>query len=466
MDLERLYHKAPIWVQNSLVSISGLRIQRRRYNGAFDDLLSEYESRLKWTGEEIGRFRDERIHAFVMHCEEHVPYYRNLFRDLKISAKDIRGLSHLKVLPLLHKNTVQERYNEFLAENIPPSQRVIAHTSGTTGGGLRFATTHRALSEQWAVWWRYRRLHGLDKNVWCGYFGGRSVVSLEQQSPPFWRLNYPGRQIMFSGYHMNPKNMRAYVAELRKRCPPWLHGYPSLLALLSAYMLDNHLSLGYPVRWITIGAENLLQQQAELIQRALGVRPLQHYGMAEAVANISQDLNGALRVDEDFAAVEFIPNQSGPGYKIVGTNLSNPATPLLRYDTADLAELPENSEDELSWGRTVVRLDGRQEDYIVLRNGAKLGRMDHVFKDLVRISEAQLLQTVPGEVVVRVVRGEGYTKADEERLLEEFRKRVGDLASLNIEYVSSIPRTGTGKLRFVVSEIHHGKLAASNEYTD
>jgi hypothetical protein len=31
----------------------------------------------------------------------------------------------------------------------------IVHTSGTTGGGLRFPLTLRAVQEQWAIWWRY-----------------------------------------------------------------------------------------------------------------------------------------------------------------------------------------------------------------------------------------------------------------------------------------------------------------------
>ena len=452
MDFELLYQKTPIFLQNAIVSLVGWKTNRQRYNRTFDDLLREYEERSQWSGEETQRFRDNRVHAFAMHCEKHVPYYRNLFRDLNISAEDIRGLSDLEQIPLLQKSTVQERYEEFLAENIPPSQRVIAHTSGTTGGGLRFATTSRALSEQWAVWWRYRRMHGLNRNVWCGYFAGRSVVPLSQHNPPFWRLNYPGRQLMLSGYHMNQQNMDAYVGALQRYRPPWLHGYPSLLAFLASYMIENSVSLDYRVRWITAGAESLLQHQSELIQGAFGIRPIQHYGMAEAVANISEDRHGALRVDEDFSAVEFLRNKNGPGYWIVGTNLSNPALPLLRYDTMDLAELPHDSEEREDPARVIASLDGRREDYVILRNGTRIGRMDHVFKDLVRIREAQIVQGEPGEILIRVVRGKDYTSRDEDQLIQELRKRVGDLADLNVEYRSCLPRSATGKLRFVVSE--------------
>ena len=53
-------------------------------------------------------------------------------------------------------------------------------------------TTLAAIQEQWAIWWRYRRLHGLQFNTWCGYFGGRSVVPLTQKRPPLWRFNRAG----------------------------------------------------------------------------------------------------------------------------------------------------------------------------------------------------------------------------------------------------------------------------------
>ncbi|MCL4218677.1 MAG: hypothetical protein KJ052_16955, partial [Candidatus Hydrogenedentes bacterium] len=176
------------------------------------------------------------------------------------------------------------------------------------------------------------------------------------------------------------------------------------------------------------------------------------YGLAEAVANISEDRDGVLRVDEDFAAVEFIPNGEGQGYRIIGTNLSNLATPLLRYDTMDLADLPDGADEAGEWGRRVATIDGRKEDYIVLSDGTRIGRMDHVFKDLVQITEAQLVQRAPGKVLVRIVRGAGYSGEDERALRRELRKRVGDLADFQIDYVEAIARSSTGKLRFVVSE--------------
>ena len=165
------------------------------------------------------------------------------------------------------------------------------------------------------------------------------MVPTRAESAPFWRYNYPGRQLMFSTYHLNKRNLPLYAAELRRSKPRWLHGYPSLLALVAAFLVETGTDLGYEIKWVTIGAESLLPHQAEIIRRGFGCRPVQHYGLTEAVANISECPLGSLHVDEDSAAVEFVPSTDRAGTRIIGTNFSHSAFPLLRYDTQDDATL-------------------------------------------------------------------------------------------------------------------------------
>src|SRR5258708_7687589 len=124
--------------------------------------------------------------------------------------------------------------------------------------------------------------------------------------------------------------------------------------------------------------------------------------MAEGAATASEGECGTLHVDEDFAAVEFVPAADG-ALRVVGTNFTNAATPLIRYDVGDLVTLGVSPCQCGRPGRTVAAVDGRQEDYIVLSNGARLGRLDHVFKDLINIREAQIRQRRAGEITVRIV---------------------------------------------------------------
>jgi phenylacetate-coenzyme A ligase PaaK-like adenylate-forming protein len=457
-DLESAYSKLPVALQHAACSVAGWRIERGRFGRAFPRLLAETEARSFPSPDGIRAFRDQRLSTFVRHSVENVPFYRGRFEEAGVGPDDIKGLDDMARLPILTKAQAKEHLAELTATGMSRRRSRIVHTSGTTGGGLRFASTLLAIQEQWAVWWRYRRWHGIQRGTWCGHFAGRSIVPLSQRKAPFWRYNRPGRQIIFSGYHMSPQNLSSYVEELRRRRPPWLHGYPSLLALLAGHVIQSRSELGYEIEWITTGAENLLPHQSELISRAFGVRPVQHYGMAEAVANISECDRGALHVDEDFAAVELVPRGSGT-YSVVGTNFTNPLTPFLRYEVEDLVAIEPDGACECGRpGRVVSRIDGRLEDYVVLKDGTRIGRMDHVFKDMVNVREAQIVQRHAGEMTLRVVRLSGYTPADESALLRETRKRVGDETDVRLEYVDRLERSPIGKLRFVISDIPEGRL--------
>ncbi len=465
MNFDSTYLRLPAAFQNLVCSIKGALIKRSRYARPFWDKLREYEERGHWSQAALESWRDRRLALFLQHCYDTVPYYRQAWDEFGFDPGSVVGLNDLMHLPIIDKAIVRENFSALLSRTIPARKRIMAHTSGSVGSGLRFAITQEFEQEQWAVWWRYRRWHGIQSDTWCAHFGGRSLVPVAATRPPFWRLNYPGKQVMFSAYHLTPSNFRYYVDELNRRKLPWIHAYPSVISILASFMIENDVRLDYRVQWITTGAENLLEHQRKSIFAAFGVEPIQHYGMSEGVANISERPDGRLYVDEDFSAVEFIPRDSG-GYSIVGTNVANLAMPMVRYEVGDIAELPDSARGDdpatvghvRYGGRQVVSIDGRLEDYVVLSNGAQLGRLDHIFKDLEEIQEAQIYQPARGEIVVRVVKGREYTAETEASLLREFRQRVGAFANIGVEYREELPRTKSGKLRFVESDIakqHH-----------
>jgi phenylacetate-CoA ligase len=457
--LDTFYGRLPVGFQNLACTLVGWQMRRDRYSSDFRRALRDAEERGAWRQEDLERYRDIRLRTFVERASQ-TPFYRERLEKAQIAPGDIRCLADLRALPTLTKAEAKANQASLTSNNLPKRALRSDHTSGTTGTGFTFQTTVQAVHEQWAVWWRYRRWHGLGLDDWCAHFGGRNVVPVHWQEPPFWRYNWAGRQILFSAYHMNRRNLAAYVDELRRRRPPWLHGYPSLLSLVASYMIDMKCDLGYAPRWITTGAEMLLAQQATVIQKAFEVRPRQHYGMAETVANFSECELGRLHVDEDLAAVEFVPTEKPGHCSVVGTNLSNAATPLIRYLTNDHVDLDSSGCPCGRPGRVVSAVDGRFEDYIVLPDGTRIGRLDHVFKDAVRVNEAQLFQERNDEIVIRIVQADGYTKKDEQFLLAQMMDRVGTEVRLRIDYVNRIERSRIGKLQFVISSLPEGQITS------
>lgn len=445
-DVMAIYNRMPVGLQNAACCLEGYRIKKDRFGRTFWNKLKEYEARNGWSYDKLCEFRDQRLRDMARHCYLTVPYYTKLFDEAGIDYRNIRRLDDLKKLPLLDKQTVLKNFDLFLSTEIPDSKKMKTHTSGTTGSGFVFYTMKEAVSEQWAAWWRYRRRLGIECGTWCALFGGRSVVPTDRGVPPYSRMNTPNRQEYFSTYHMSPQNMGWYLNEIKDKGLRWIHGYPSAIGLLADYILENQIEYHGNIDYITTGAENLLDAQKEKIMKAFGVYPYNHYGMAEGVANFSENKNKEMYVDEDFAAVEFLENGSG-SYKVIGTTLTNYAMPLLRYDTKDIATYCETD-----CGRRILSLDGRQEDYVVLRDGTRIGRLDHIFKDLVNIKEAQIVQDKIGEIKIKVVRGSSYTDLDEQRLPRECTERLKK-TKIKIEYANQIERTKSGKMRFVVSNL-------------
>lgn len=451
-DPEAIYSRLPTALQNCVVSLHGRGIQRRRFGREFEGLLEGVLQRAALSGAELESFQGRRLREHFAAATSS-PFWSRRFAECGLVPSAEDPFAELEKLPILTKDEVRAHTDAIL---IPSAGELVdAHTSGSTGAGLRFKSTADCERETWAVWWRYRLAHGIEREEPCGVFGGRSIVPLHQTRPPYHRHNRPGRQFLFSAYHLSERTAADYAQAISQAGLRWLHGYPSMLALLATFLRDQGITLARPMRWITAGAENLFPHQARILEEVFGCPVLEHYGQAEAVANASECAHGRLHVDEDFSLVELVPHDEDDGVvRLVGTNWSNAAFPLFRYDSGDHATLAGGPCPCGNPWRPLEDIDGRSEDYVVRADGSRIGRMDHCFKDLVHIREAQIHQARPGALTLRVVKGEGYDAAGAEaEMLREVRRRVGRDMGIEVEYLGEIPKSARGKLRFVVSEL-------------
>jgi len=450
VNLQSIYLNSPIALQNIIVNAEGWRLNRRRYGGSYHDIFAATQKRSLYSSSELHHYSLKKLQEFF-YIADRSNYWNKQFKRYSVNVDSNEPFFELSKLPLLTKTQVKENVDDISLNQ--DSSVLSRHTSGTTGSGLKFQETVDMERITWATWWRYRMWHGINRGNWCGYFGGRSIVPISQVVPPYWRINRNGRQILFSGHHLSSQTASYYAKALVKHNITWLHGYPSMLVLFAGYVIDQGLRTPN-INIVTTGAENLLYAQKQLIEDAFNAPVVQHYGLSEGVANISECTHGSLHVDEDYSFVEFQPLDDFPGhFKVVGTNWHNPSFPLFRYDTNDIVIIDKNNKCSCGLpGRLVKSIDGRQEDYIVLPSGVKIGRMDHVFKDLINIREAQLIQNNSNQLLVRIVRAKNYNNHDERNLLHELRLRLGDDISIKFDYVDSINRASSGKLRFVIRE--------------
>ena len=439
MGLEKLYDFSPVWIQNLMCSAKGWMINRRRYGRGFYMELNALEKGIYKPMEELDSFFEEVWN---------VPFYSATFE----ANKDKKGEELYRCFPVLTKTDVKAHLDELhnLTSKEPQFQM---RTSGTTGGGLVFPYTVRMENKHWAVWWRYRRRLGIDLDTWCGWFGGKRIIDPNNKKAPFWRVNKPGRQVMFSTLHLTRYTVEAFRDEIARRCLPWIHGYPSHIAKFAALALDAGLEPLPKVKWVTTGAENLLGNQMLLMEKMFPNAMIrQHYGLMEGVANMSQDKDGKWLVDDDFAKVEFIPvSEENPSIcKIIGTGFSNPAFPLIRYDTGDLAEVTwKNGTPE------VIRINGRSSNVLKGPDGFEINeaRLSIILHDFNNIIEAQFIQHSLTDIELRIVKNSAFSDADERQLRTNIKECFDKRVRVVFVYVDEIERPPSGKLKLVVSEL-------------
>jgi phenylacetate-CoA ligase len=305
--------------------------------------------------------------------------------------------------------------------------------------------------------WRLRRLSGVGFRDPHLSFGGQMIVPFRQRRPPFWRTNRYGGQTLFSLYHMSPENLPAYLDAIHDSPARYAQGYPSSMHLLGTAMLAAGRPLP-PGRLAAVftSSESLLAFQRETIERAFGAPVRDRYGTSEFAVSMTACPENRLHVDMEFCIVEVEKTEETDEYvrgPLLVTGLGNDACAFLRYRIGDVGTRLKRPCACGRPGDVYADVDGRIEDYVVTPDGRRVGRLDHIFKELPDVAEAQILQETQEAIDVLVVPRTRW-KADSERsLLKEIRSRLGEEIGVNVRQVDAIPREANGKFRAVKSRV-------------
>lgn len=434
--LKEIYNNVPIFMQNIMCSIQGALIKKQRYGGLYKAYSDDFVA-----GKQL-----DFLFALNSYFEKNknIPYVFRLFEE---GYFPLNSLDDFQSVPYLKKDDVRLQPGYFINSEAKDIKYI--ETSGTSGKGLSFPVTKASEKIMWAHFDFYRSMYGITTKTWCGYFSGRDIVPIHQKKKPFWRMNYPGKQILFSQSHLSENTISEYIWALNRFQPLWIHGYPSLLSILSKIAIDLSLRLNYKPQLVTCGSETLSSTQRKSISKFFDCHVSQLYGQAEGVAIFFECPQYKMHINDRFSYVEFI-KKDDENYEIVGSNVFNDAFSFIRYQTGDTCTAIKYECGCGIPGRYVDQIYGRDDDAYQLLNGREIGRLGHVFKGLFNVREAQIFSPCPGNIILKIVKSSGYSTEDEQVILSRLKSRIGDKENVTFDYVSKIPRTKRGKVKFVV----------------
>lgn len=296
---------------------------------------------------------------------------------------------------------------------------------------------------------------------WSGYRPGDRIITIvgeltgDVQGPRHAPYTRHREHLDLSPHHLTEEGCRSYLERMRDFGPAFLRTYPSIVQILGKVMRD--CGIASPVlRGIWTQSEILYEAERELLEEQWQTRVFDYYGMQEKCVAMSECEQGRMHIHSEFGYVELLPSERASYAHIVATGFYNHAMPLLRYQTRDLA-VPDDRPCPCRRALpTVSRIVGRVEDFLLASDGSQVLEADAAIADLTGVRECQIVQESLCHTRVLVVPGPKFTDETERCLATRLSSLLGKGVRLEIERCSSIPRTGTGKQRFIVSKVKAG----------
>lgn len=396
-----------------------------------------------------------------------VPYYRDSLYLAGYPSRRDKPSDIISRLPVLQRAVLQEQGEGIRAREIPPSHghTYRIQTSGTTGRAVRLTGT--VLTQ---IFWR---ACALRDHLWHGRRMEAKLAAIRWQPrgvsmpPDGSRLpNWgPPAAGIFDTGPSAVLNISVPTDEqvdwLVRTDPEYLITYPSQVAALAEAFLEHGARLTRLREIRTVG-ETVTEEQRSLCRSAWDV-PLTDTYSCEEVGYLALQCphGGGYHVQSENVYLEVLDGgdqacTEGQVGRVVITSLNNFATPLLRYELGDFAEV--GAACPCGRGLPVIRrILGRTRNRLRLPGGETrfpyLGDRAERERIAPSIRQFQYVQKSLEEVEYRIVASEPLSAGQEEQLRRFIVGNLGHGFQITITYHQDIPRSASGKYEEFVSEV-------------
>ena len=288
-----------------------------------------------WDKTRIEAYQYKHLRRLLIESGKGVPYYKDLFHALKFDpSKDFNSLKDLRAIPILTKQKAKQ-VREYLDNPKYAKNAMRLRTSGSTGEPFEVAVSDNAWIVEQAVVWRHW--------AWGGYDFRDKLAMVRSYAPKpgdgIYNQDRLRNFYMFSPFNLNDEQISTYLTIMKNERIKVLRGYPSSVFTLAEFVLRT----GHPIpdlKLILTASELLTDSDRGIIETAFKTKISNHYGLAEIVVMMGDcGKHCGMHNYDDYGYLELHDTEKNNQKKIIGTHLHNLATPLIRYDTGDIAEI-------------------------------------------------------------------------------------------------------------------------------
>lgn len=409
--------------------------------------VAEQLERTQWLSpDELARHQRTQLAVILAHAAATVPHY---------AAIDPRDAASV---PVMTRAQITAAADALASRAYPsthgPAPEVL--TSRTSGEPVRVRGTGIVAALHGAIALRDHRWHARDLDAHLAairYLPGTGAPPDGTETEgwgPVTALLAPKARFSALSIGSTTDEQLAWVA---KKDPAYLLIYPSALHALVRRIAQTGTRLP-SLRQIRTISEVLAPGTRGLCDEVLGVPIVDTYS-AQEVGHIALQCpeHAHYHVQAERLIVEILreddtPCAVGETGRVVVTDLHNFATPILRYDIGDFAEV--GAPCACGRGLPVLeRIVGRRRNMLVYPDGRTTWPLFAVAcREAARYRDLQLVQPTRTSLRARVV-PDG--ELDRAALVAALHRTLGDLFTVEVEVVDEIGRTPAGKLEEFIS---------------
>jgi phenylacetate-CoA ligase len=431
--------------------------------------LYQLEQSQWWTPEALLQAQFSQLRELVPYAARHVPHYASTLGGL-IEPGSVTPEAWARI-PLLSRKDLQTGGQALVSRQVPRDhgKSYPNKTSGSTGIAVEFMTTD--LSDFfWKVFClREHMWHRRDftKKLMAIRFIKDPSVSAERglQATAWGAATDDVVKTGPASLYDLRSDASFLVDRLLEEQPGYLLSHPSLLAGMVELCERRGVRPQGLIELRSLG-ESLPDDLRESCQRVLGVPLVDMYTCQEAGYLANQcPKHPHYHVQSENVLLEVLdaqgqPCQPGEIGRVVITTLHNFATPLIRYDLGDCAEVGEPC--DCGRGLPVLkRIMGRYRNLVTLPSGElrwpKMGYEE--LRSVVPVDLMQMVQHSLEDIEVRLVKAAPLTAEEQQALTAFIQRNLGYPFRLRFEYVADIRNASNGKIEQFIS-----KLPNANPY--
>ena len=429
-------------------------------------LLYQFDQTQWWSEGELINHQMLQLQRLVRHACDTVPFYRPRLDAADFEANGGLTLDDWRALPLLTRREVQSAGNALVSRAVPARFGGVTHTqtSGSTGEPVKLRKTAVDQLFWEAITLREHDWHGRDLS---GKLASIRVYQKGGAEPPHGDLldnwGAPTSHVCVTG-PMAILSMATDVGTqarwLMQQEPDYLLTYPTNLAALISHFSARG-ERPRKLRAVRTVGETVTPLLRAKCQESWGAPLIDLYSSQEVgYIALQCPASAQYHVMAESVFVEVVsadgrPCRPGEIGRLVVTSLHNFATPLIRYELRDYAEVG----SPCACGRglpTLARILGRSRNMLTLPTGGQrwplVGFQE--IREIAPIRQYQLVQRTLEEVDVRFVVDRPLTGNEEARLTKVIQAALGYPFRLNFVYLpGEIPRAAGGKFEEFVSKL-------------